>query len=92
MGFQYGTLFQERMIFGGWVLLFHRHEETIDHFIVIKQGSYDSYPFLGVAWVFQSLVRHPLEGWRGTFVGKKRREVWRAGLLCLVWTYFEVKN
>ncbi|RVW75334.1 Isoamylase 1, chloroplastic [Vitis vinifera] len=34
-------------------------------------------------------VRETLLGWDGSFVGKKRREVWRVGPLCIFWTVWK---
>ena len=31
-------------------------------------------------------------GWKGQAVGKKRKEVWIAGPLCLFWTGWKVRN
>ena len=33
-----------------------------------------------------SSVKATLLGWDGSYVGKKRREVWRVGPLCIFWT------
>ena len=46
----------------------------------------------GVLWVFPCLVRQTLEGWRGSFVGKKRKEVCKAGPLCIFWTIWKARN
>ena len=37
-------------------------------------------------------VKVTLLGWDGFFVGKKRKEVWRANPLCLFWTVWEARN
>ncbi|RVW81069.1 putative plastid-lipid-associated protein 4, chloroplastic [Vitis vinifera] len=39
-----------------------------------------------LGWVLPATVKEMLLGWNGTFVGKKRKGVWRASLLCLFWT------
>ena len=33
-----------------------------------------------------------LLGWNGTFVGKKRKDVWKASPLCLFWTVWKTRN
>ena len=35
--------------------------------------------------MLSSLIRLTLLGWNGSFVGKKRKEVWRASPLCILW-------
>ena len=37
-------------------------------------------------------VKATLLGWDGSFVGKKRKEVWRAGPLCIFWTVWKARN
>ena len=37
-------------------------------------------------------VKMMLLGWNGSFVGKKRKEVWRADPLCIFWTVWKVRN
>ena len=32
-------------------------------------------PIFGVAWVFPSSIKQALVGWKGSFVGKKRKDV-----------------
>ena len=48
--------------------------------------------FFEVLWVFPRSIRQALEGWRGTFLGKKQKVVWRAGPLCLFWTIWKARN
>ena len=42
--------------------------------------------------MFPSSVKETLLGWRGFFVGKKRKEVWQVGLLCLFWVVWKARN
>ena len=37
-------------------------------------------------------VKATLLGWDGSFVGKKRKEVWRAGPLSIFWTVWKARN
>ena len=46
----------------------------------------------GVSWVFSFLVKETLLGWRGSFVGEKRKEVWQVGPLCLFWVIWKARN
>ncbi|RVW30374.1 putative LRR receptor-like serine/threonine-protein kinase [Vitis vinifera] len=46
----------------------------------------------GVSWVFPFSVKETLLGWRGSFVGKKRKEVWQVGPLCLFWVIWKARN
>ena len=46
----------------------------------------------GVQWVLPATVKEMLLGWNGTFVGKKRKGVWRASPLRLFWTVWKARN
>ena len=37
-------------------------------------------------------VRDMLLGWKGTFVGKRRKKVWQAAPSCLFWTLWKARN
>ena len=37
-------------------------------------------------------VKATLLGWDGSFVGKKKKEVWKAGPLCIFWTVWKTRN
>ena len=67
--------------------LCRRKEEAIDHFLLhcdVTRVLWDIlFSLFGVHWVFPNSVVQTLEGWRGSFIGKKRKEVWRVGPLCL---------
>ena len=76
----------------GWALanrcyLCQAHEEFIDHLLLHCEKTREVwklfFTLFGVHWVFPSSVRETLLGWKGAFVGKKRRAVWNAGPLCL---------
>ena len=45
-----------------------------------------------VSWVFPFSVKETLLGWRGSFVGKKRKVVWQVGPLCLFWVIWKARN
>ena len=48
--------------------------------------------FFSVLWIIPSLVKEVLFGWHGSFVGKKRRRVWRATPMCLFWMVWNERN
>ena len=50
------------------------------------------FTLVGVSWVLPSSVRETLFNWHGSFVGKKRKEVWRAASLHLFWTVWKTRN
>ena len=72
------------------------HEESIDHILLhyakIRTLWGMFFTFSGVQWVMPMSVRATLLGWDVSFVGKKRREVWRVGPLCIFWTVWKVRN
>ena len=71
-------------------------EETIDHFLTHCSKSkvlWDLlFNFFNVLWILHSLVKEVLFGWHGSFVGKKRRRVWRATPMCLFWMVWKERN
>ena len=46
----------------------------------------------GVSWVFPFSIKETLLGWKGSFVGKKRKTVWQVRPLCLFWAIWKAKN
>ena len=50
------------------------------------------FTLFGVSWVLPSSVRKTLLSWHGSFVGKKRRKVWRAAPLYIFWTVWKARN
>ena len=71
-------------------------EESIDHLLLHCEKTREVWMLLlslfGVPWVFPSSVKETLLGWRGSFVGKKRKAVWQVGLLCLFWVIWKARN
>ncbi|RVW55305.1 hypothetical protein CK203_089047 [Vitis vinifera] len=43
-------------------------------------------------WVLPATVKETLSGWNGSFVGKKRKGVWKASPLCLFWMVWKTRN
>ena len=46
----------------------------------------------GVQWVFPETVKEVLTSWRGPFVGKKRKKIWKSIPLCIFWTVWKERN
>ena len=65
------------------------NEETIDHLLLHCSKTRTLwellYTLVGVSWVLPSSVRETLLSLYGSFVGKKRRKVWRAAPLHIFW-------
>ena len=70
------------------------NEESIDHILLrcvktrVLWGLL--FAFFGVVWVFPASTRQALEGWKGSFVGKKRKSVWKAALF--YWIIWKTRN
>ena len=71
-------------------------EETIDHILIHCTRARVLWELLfalfGVAWVISFSVRDTLLGWRGFYLGKKRRKVWKAAPLCIFWAVWKERN
>ncbi|RVX21575.1 putative ribonuclease H protein [Vitis vinifera] len=85
----------------GWALanrcyLCQRHEESIDHILLhcdkVRTLWVLLYSMFGVQWVLPATVKETLSGWNGSFVGKKRKGVWKASPLYLFWTVWKTRN
>ncbi|RVX06966.1 putative ribonuclease H protein [Vitis vinifera] len=85
----------------GWALanrcyLCQKHEESIDHILLhcekVRTLWVLLYSMFGVQWVLPATVKETLSGWNGSFVGKKRKGVWKASPLCLFWTVWKTRN
>ena len=64
-----------------------RSEETMDHLLLhctMTRVLWDLlFSLFGVSWVLLASVRDSLLGWKGSFLAKDRRKVWKAGPLCI---------
>ena len=62
-------------------------EETLDHLLlqcnVARILWHLLFSLFGVSWVLPFSAGETLLGWHGSFVGKKRKKVWRVAPLCL---------
>ncbi|RVW41716.1 Transposon TX1 uncharacterized 149 kDa protein [Vitis vinifera] len=76
----------------GWALanrcfLCQMVEESIDHLLLHCEKTREVWmlflSLFGVSWVFPYSVKETLLGWRGSFVGKKRKAVWQVGSSCV---------
>ena len=72
------------------------HEESINHIILHCPKTRALwvlfFSLFGAQWVLPTTVKATLLGWDGFFVGKKRKEVWRANPLCIFWTIWKARN
>ena len=76
--------------------LCQRHKKSIDHILLHCDKAKTLWTLLcslfGVQWVLPATIKAMLLGWDGSFVGKKRKGVWRASPLCLFWTVWKARN
>ena len=72
------------------------YEESIDHIFLHCTNARTLwamfFSLFGVLWMLPATVKAMLLGWVGSFVGKKREKVWRAGPLCIFWTVWKARN
>ena len=68
-----------------------KEEEFIDHILlycslvkILWQLLFDLF---GIHWVQVAMVKEALLGWHNSFVGKRRKKVWRVAPLNLFWTF-----
>ena len=70
--------------------------DSIDHLLLHCERIREVWPlflsFFGVSWVFFYSVKETLLGWRGSFVGNKRKVAWQLGPLCLFWVIWKARN
>ncbi|RVW45036.1 putative ribonuclease H protein [Vitis vinifera] len=71
-------------------------EETVNHILIhciVVRVLWDIVLGLsGVQWVFPETVKEVLTSWRGPFVGKKRKKIWKSIPLCIFWTVWKERN
>ena len=71
-------------------------EETINHILIhctVAKGLWNIILALcGVQWVFPNSVKEVLSSWKGSFVGRKRKEVWKSIPLFIFWTIWKERN
>ena len=85
----------------GWSMenkcfLCHEEQESIDHVLIhcdkTRFAWHILFSLFGVSWVLPSSMRELLLSWHGSFVGRKRKKVWQAIPLCLLWTIWKERN
>ena len=47
---------------------------------------------LDIKWVLPETVKEVLTSWKGSFVGKKRKQIWKSIPLCIFWTVWKERN
>ena len=71
-------------------------EETINHILIhctVVRVLWDIILGLfGVQWAFPESVKEVLFSWKGSFVGKKRKKLWKSILLYIFWTIWKEMN
>ena len=89
--------FQKR----GWPLanrcyICQMYEELIDHILLHYAKTRTLwalfFTLFRVQWVLPASVKMTLLGWNRSFVGKERKEVWRASPLYIFWTVWKARN
>ena len=46
----------------------------------------------GIQWVFPETIKEVLLNWKGPFVGKKRKKIWKSIPLYIFWTLWKERN
>ena len=71
-------------------------EETVNyillHYIVVRVLWEIVLVLFDIQWVFPEIVKGVLISWRGPFVGKKRKKVWKSIPLCIFWMVWKERN
>ena len=71
-------------------------EELVDHLLLHCSKTRVLWELLfslfGVNWIISGSVRDMLLGWKGTFVGKRRKKVWQTAPSCLFWIVWKARN
>ena len=71
-------------------------EENVNHILIhciVVRVLWDIVlGLVDVKWVFPETVKEILISWRGPFVGKKRKKVWKSIPLCIFWTVWKERN
>ena len=71
-------------------------EENVNHILlhcIVARALWDIiFGLLDIKWVFPETVKEALTSWRGSFVGKKRKQIWKSIPLCIFWTVWKERN
>ena len=91
----------DRLQMRGWQLpnccfLCGCEEENVNHILlhctVVRTLWEIAFALFGVQWVFPERVKEALFCWQGSFVGKKRKKIWKSIPLCIFWTVWKERN
>ncbi|RVW52750.1 putative ribonuclease H protein [Vitis vinifera] len=71
-------------------------EENVNHILlhcIVTRALWDIiFGLVDVKWVFPETVKETLTSWRGPFVGKKRKKIWKSIPSCIFWTIWKERN
>ncbi|RVX13534.1 Transposon TX1 uncharacterized 149 kDa protein [Vitis vinifera] len=71
-------------------------EENVNHILlhcIVTRALWDIiFGLIDVKWVLPETVKETLISWRGSFVGKKRKKIWKSIPLCIFWTVWRERN
>ncbi|KAJ9693798.1 hypothetical protein PVL29_009659 [Vitis rotundifolia] len=71
-------------------------EENVNHILlhcIVTRVLWDIiFGLIDIKWVLPETVKETLISWRGSFVGKKRKKIWKAIPLCIFWTVWKERN
>ncbi|KAJ9677832.1 hypothetical protein PVL29_022672 [Vitis rotundifolia] len=71
-------------------------EENVNHLLIqctVAGGLWGMVLSLfGAQWVFPETVKEVIISWKGSFVGKKRKRIWRSIPLFIFWTVWKERN
>ena len=71
-------------------------EENVNHILlhcIVTRILRDIiFGLIGIKWVLPETVKEALISWRGSFVGKKRKKIWKSIPLCIFWTVWKERN
>ena len=91
----------DRLQVHGWQLpnccfLCGCEEENVNHILlhcaVVRTLWEIAFALFGVQWVLPERVKEALFCWQGSFVGKKRKKIWKSIPLCIFWTVWKERN
>ncbi|KAJ9691474.1 hypothetical protein PVL29_013603 [Vitis rotundifolia] len=91
----------DRLQMRGWQLpnccfLCGCEEENVNHILLhctVARTLWDiAFALFEVQWVLPEKVKEALFCWRGPFVGKKRKKIWKTIPLCIFWTVWKERN
>ena len=71
-------------------------EENVNHILlhcIVTRALWEIiFGLIDIKWVLPETVKETLISWRGSFVGKKRKKIWKSIPLCIFWTVWKERN